>query len=658
METDASFLKKALLKSGLCKEAEASLDVEMSEVPFTLVCKGCSEGGAEAIEALVLKTLEEAASHSFPSDRIEAALHGIEFDRLEIGGEGIPFGLDLFFRSGLMKQHGVDATSALLVYSLFKDLRNRLQDNAYLPDLIRTYFLENPHYVVVTLKPDPQLENKESKEEKVKLDAIRDRMSLKEAEAIVQQSKKLAAFQKMQEDQSLDCLPKVTLEDVSPKPIDFPLHESSEGRLNVFHTPCFTNHILYADLIFDLQTFSAEELPYLSLYTRLFTELGCGGRTYAENLERLEAYTGGASASLNLYSLFEDPDVCKPAFSIRIKALERHTEQLFDLLGDFAQGVDLSDESRISEWIQQHATQLQNRLSKHAMAYATQMAFSHLSPASFIYNEWHGLPYYQAVLKWAASSDWIQKLKTIQEKLLTTPTADLVLSSDALPQKQIRKLSKRLLNARHSAPWNGNYPRTSIESQARIIGSPVAFTTQALRTCSYKHPDAAYLLLACELLDNVVLHSEIREQGGAYGSGATYAPSIGNFNLYSYRDPNLSKTLISFQRALETIASGDFDEEDLEEAKFGVIQTLDTPVIPGNRAITAYSWKRSGRTLSLRRTFRNLILQAAASDVAAAVKNRLLNQETTIISFLGQELYDKEKEKLTLPLPAYSLPSN
>lgn len=654
MDTDASYLKKTLLKSGLCAQADSSLDLEMSEIPFTIICKGCTEANAEALKNLCYQTLQEFISKSIPPEKIEAALHQLEFDRMEIGGEGMPFGLTLFFRSALSKQHGVEPESALLIHTLFNDLRGRLQDPSYIPNLVRKYLLDNPHFVLLTMKADPKLEQEENDAERKRLDAIRAQMTLQQTEEIIRESKHLTAFQEEQENQSLDCLPKVTLADVPRKPNDFPLTEHTAGRLKVFHTDAFTNHILYADLLFDLPHFPAEELPLVSLYARIFTELGCGGRNYAKNLEMLEAYTGGADATLSLHPTYPDPSHLKPAFSIRIKALKRHTHQLFNLLGDFAQGVDLSDEARLREWIVQHASELQNRLNKNAMNYAVQLGFSGLSTASFIYNRWHGLPYYTSVQEWAKSTDWIESLKKIQQKLLGAP-ANLVLSCDASQMKEIQQQNfyhlQDKLRKDPFTPWKGDYKLEPVLSQARLIASPVSFTAQTLRTCSYAEKDGAFLLLSGELLDNVVLHTEIREKGGAYGSGATYSPAVGNFHLYSYRDPNLSKTLQAFQTALDKIASEDFDEEDLEEAKFGIIQTLDTPVPPGNRAMAAYSWKRAGRTLESRQAFRNALLEATPSDVAKAVKTRLLPQNRTTVTFLGQDLYDKEKEKLPIDLP-------
>ena len=45
-------------------------------------------------------------------------------------------------------------------------------------------------------------------------------------------------------------------------------------------------------------------------------------------------------------------------------------------------------------------------------------------------------------------------------------------------------------------------------------------------------------------MSNDALHKEIREKGGAYGGGCRSGDGVINF--FSYRDPNLHKTLNAF----------------------------------------------------------------------------------------------------------------
>lgn len=50
-------------------------------------------------------------------------MHQLEFFRSEITGDHAPFGLSLFMRSGLLKQHNAKPEEGLTIHSLFDRLR-------------------------------------------------------------------------------------------------------------------------------------------------------------------------------------------------------------------------------------------------------------------------------------------------------------------------------------------------------------------------------------------------------------------------------------------------------------------------------------------------------------------------------------------------------
>lgn len=654
MDTDASPLKLALLKSGLCTTADSSVDIEMSEVPFSFVFKGCEAKNASKLKKILFDTLQASV---FTESQIEASLHQLEFDRTEIGAEGVPFGLSLFFRSALIKQHGSEPESALLIHTLFRSIRAHLKDPKFLQNLIHKHFINNPHYVELIFSPDPTMAARERKEEEERLGRLLPHI---DKEELLTQASALAKYQESIETQSLDCLPKLALTDIPLEVRDYPLKESKIGTLHIFHHSCFTNQILYADLVFDLPYIAEKDLPLVSLYAQLMTELGSGGRNYAENLDYQQAYTGGVNASLSLHTSEKDPNLCFPSFSLRGKALARNSEKLLSLFADFMRGVDCTDLPRLDELLQEHATELQNRLTKNALGYAVQISLLGFSTASFVYDQWNGLSYYQAALEWIKDPKHMAKeLARIQNQILAKGTPHLVISCEQELFDQLKKnhffdLAKKL-PTHPITQWKNDYPLKIQKSQARFISSPVAFTARGQRTVSYKDPRSAFLLLSSELLENCYLHKEVREKGGAYGSGASYAPHTGNFHFYAFRDPNLAKTIDHFQKAIAKISLGDFSDQELEEAKFGAIQAIDAPVPPGNRAKTAYAWKRSGRTFEERQNFRTKVLQASKEDVANAVRDLLLPHSGLIVSFLGENLYKKEEKKLKNPLAVLTI---
>lgn len=658
MDTDGSLLKKALLKSPFCTQADSALDTEMSEVPWVIICKGCNPEDQESLKTLLFKTLEKAANQGFTQEQIEAALHQLEFERTEMNPDGGPFGLTLFMRAALIKQHGSDPELALCIHSLFKELRALSKDPEYLKNLIRQYALENPHFLTLVLKPDPDLAMREEQEEKQRLESIRSSLSKEAKETLIQQSLDLERYQEELESRSLDCLPKMTSQEVPKEPTDFLLALQKKPRTSLFHHACFTNHITYANLVFDLPHLDSQDLSLLSIFTHFLTEMGVGDKNYEETLQLAQQKTGGIYASLSLHPSQENPAVCKPSLMIQGKALVRNQDALIDLLLEFATSANFTDQERIQELLDQHVTSLQTRFTKHAMQYALNMSVSGLSIPSYIYEQWHGISYYQQVMKWKNNPKQLTKdLQRMQSLVLGNRPFDCILSGqeDDLSDLFHTHRFESTPSCIHTPRWQGNYTVPQAVSQARFIAAPVAFNAVGVSTIAARDMDAPFLLLSTELMQNTYLHKEIREKGGAYGAKAVYAPSTGLFNFYSYRDPHLASTLEIFTKALERIVDLQFTDQELEEAKLGIFQTLDAPIPPGQRGITAYSWLRSGRTTAMRQTFRDRIFSARREDVALAVQKHLLNAPQTVVSFLGEELFEKEKKKLKNPLQIFSI---
>ena len=640
-DTDVSPLKFALLKSGLCTNIHSSLDLEMSEVPWVLVCKGCEEENRQKIVQIVQTTLEELCKRGFDHRAIEASLHQLEFERTEILGGDTPFGLHLFLRCALAKQHGADPTNALLIHSLFSQLRKRLEDRSYIPSLIRRYLLENPHTVLLTLKPDPHLEQEEHKEEEQRLAQIRAGLTEQQLQLIMKQQKELLLYQDQQEHQSIDCLPKLTFNDIPAHAKDYSLDQQGE----TFHHSCFTNQILYADLGFDLPSLPFEDLSSLSFLARITTELGSGGRTYAQTLELQQETVGELVSSLSFHIQHGNPHLCRPSFTFRGKALQRNSHALFDLLRDCSQSILIHDPSRVRELLSQHTTQLQNTLPKAAMSYAVQLALSGFSLPAAIQQEFQGLPYYQSIMSCTKKEpeELCAQLDKIYQSLFSTGPF-LVLSCDHDQKQAIDPLLPPFFSApskRDLSPWNISHSLKPVAHQGRVIASPVSFSVLAFPMQNGSAP----LLVATDLLEHLVLHREIRERGGAYGSGASYSPLTGHFYFYSYRDPHIARTYNTFLKAIERTTAGEFTDEELEEAKLATLQSLDGPVAPGQRAITAYNWFRSQRTYERRDAFRRAVIEATREEITTALK-AFKEQEGVFISFAGKELLEKEAKKL------------
>lgn len=651
MGTDASPLKHALLQSKLCKQADSFLEADISEMPFVFICKGCKAESAKKLHQLITKTLQKITKEGIATRPIESALHQLEIAKSEITGAQTPFGLSLFFRSGLLKQHGVAPEEGLKIHTLFESLRSCMEDPFCLNQYLEKYFLFNPHRVVLTMKPDPGLSSREEAEEKQWLKQVQERLGERSKQNIRTKTEALKQFQIEQEQSSFDILPKITLDDVEKHARKLHLLQESTFDFHLFAHECFTNKIVYADLHFDVPELLVEDLAYLRLFTTFLTEFGTGGRDYRHNLDFIQENLGGIGAFFSLNQSAENPFLFKPAFGIRGKALYRKIDKLFIQFRGILQGVDFHDQERLKDLLNQHLSSLENGINANALKYAISLSVSALNVPLQINHKMWGFEYLQSVRSIVKQplQVIIDKFDALHKKLLGIKGAKLVLSLDQEALNILKGENFFDLHAlchKENKPFSISINLPQIVSQGFSIASPISYTAISLPQISYFHADSAALSIAGNLFENKVLHKKIREQGGAYGSGANANAMAGSFTFYTYRDPHILSSIQAFEESLRC----DFDEKDIEEAKLGLIQDMDAPIAPGLRAGTAFSWHITGKSYAVREKFRTSLLQADKKSIKRAIEMHLLPhfEKAAHITFGGKELIERECPKIPI----------
>ena len=91
------------------------------------------------------------------------------------------------------------------------------------------------------------------------------------------------------------------------------------------------------------------------------------------------------------------------------------------------------------------------------------------------------------------------------------------------------------------------------------------------------------------------LWNQVRVKGGAYGCMSGFSKN-GDSYFVSYRDPNLAKTLETYENAVEYLRNFSGDDRNLTQYLIGAIGDLDTPLSPqskGLRSLSAYMTKQT-----------------------------------------------------------------
>jgi Zn-dependent M16 (insulinase) family peptidase len=655
MDTDASLLKLKLLSSGLMVDVGSVIDSEAQDTPYAIIVRGADKENVHLIEEFLFKSLEEIAKGEIPKELIDSSLHQLKFGRSEISSDSGPYGLELFGRSVIPYLQGGSLVDELKVHSAFDHLEKLVYEDKILPKLIEKYLLKNKHFYRLTLAPSSTLLKKMNEDELTFLKEKKEHLTKAEIVQILSDAKALDDYIEAKEVEDTSCLPMLSLDEIPSKASYFPLKKETLNQLALYHHDCFTNGIIYADLVYDLPQIDEEDLFYLRLFSSVLTDLGAGGRSYVENLKFIHAKVGGIWTSLSLNVQKGNNETCYPTISISGKALFENTESLFKLMKDFIISADFKDRERIKELIMQSYTYLAQKLNSHAIQYALRESASGFSTWSHVSNVLHGLPYFKFMERISKNlenelDEIERRFEKLAKQIFHLNNPHCVISCDEEAYRTLQKHSfydlKSFSDASESfCPWVELAKPQKVENSLKAIAYPIAHNAMSLETVTMSSRYAACLKLASYLFENLELHKQIREVGGAYHTGAKYNILTGTFQFFSSRDPNISSSYKAFQTAVEQICEGSFSEEDLLEAKLSYIQDVDGVVPPGSRASITYFQHKVGLTLDVRQKFRDQILSASKAEVMQAVKECLIPKITTEsvrITYASEDLIKKE----------------
>jgi hypothetical protein len=189
-------------------------------------------------------------------------------------------------------------------------------------------------------------------------------------------------------------------------------------------------------------------------------------------------------------------------------------------------------------------------------------------------------------------------------------------------------------------------------NQAWIANSQVHFCAKAYPTVAMEHADAAALSVLGGVLRNGYLHRTIREQGGAYGGGASQDSNSASFRFYSYRDPRMSETLKDFDNSIAWIFDKTISDQSIEESILGIISSLDKPGSPAGEAKQEFHAQLTGRTCEKRSLYREQVTQVTADDLRRVAETYLQQDKASTVVVTGNH---GEKEANTLGLDIVNL---
>ncbi|SMB94707.1 insulinase family protein [Deinococcus hopiensis] len=632
----AAPLTRPLIESGL---GSALADLtgyhdSFREGAFAVGLKGLGAGRADEVEALVLNTLRQIASEGIGPALIESTLHQFEIAQREVSNSGYPYGLKTMFRLLGPWLYGGDPVTGLRLEAELERLRADLAAGRVFERMIEERLLSNPHRVTLVLTPDPELVAQTEQAEQELVQRLSADFTEEDRARIVAESLRLKELQA--QEGNPDLLPTLTLADVPPAVSRVPYTTEEEGRTLVGRVALPTGGLTYLDVQVRLPEVPEDLLDTLPLYAYAVTRSGAAGQDYVELARRIEAVTGGVSASVGVGGRPDDLDTLRLSMTFSGKALARNGVALVEVLRDLIAAPEFTRE-RLEQLLKQRLAGVKASVVSSGNAYAERLAAAQVSPAGYVEEHFSGLTALntlKGIVEEAGLDALLERFTRVRELLLR---GQPLLCLTATPEDLGLRLTPITHGFTGGAAVGHPAPRTlPAQPQARTTDSPVAFNAVAFRTVPYTHPDSPALLVLSRLLRSEYLLKEIREKGGAYGGGAAFDARGGVFSLSSYRDPNIARTYEVFRNARQFL-DGQLGEREVTEAILSASKALDPLTSPDTAGRLRFYGDQAGYTPEVQEAYKARLLKVSLDDLKRVTDTWLTSERAGYALVAGRD---------------------
>ncbi|XP_047101954.1 presequence protease, mitochondrial isoform X1 [Schistocerca piceifrons] len=585
---------KSLIESGLSAgfAPVTGYESQTKDTIFTVGLQHVRQADFDQTSEVYNSTIDKVINEGFDSNNIEAVLHEVElYNKLE----GENYGIRLLMNIAPMWNHGANIVESLQHDKHLLLLRNKLKENPkYFQDKVLHEIKNEKHRLVLTMSPEEDYEAKKiSEEEKVLKDKLV-ALSPLETSEIFKQGLELHKSQCAVQDVS--SLPTLTVSDlaqfVEKVPVTKPL--SSEVPFYVYVQP--VDEVTHFRAVFSTKELDSELKSLVPLFCTVAPQMGTKNYSFREFEQLVRLKTGGFTFSKHISEDVFKTHTYEEGAVFYSHCLDKNVPDMYLLMSEFLSHMDLGDIQRFETLTRQLSVDLLNSIFDSGHHYAISSSASLVSPVARHVESWTGLTYIKKLQE-------IVQQRKFQEVLSLLSNLPSELIHKCISRAAVNLCEKNSIDSveeatnflkRFSAVGNPitkteeeDFKQVSDAAVHHVHSIPVNFVSKSIMTVCYGDLHFAPLRVLARLLSNLYLHPIVRERGGAYGSGAHISQS-GVFSFFSYRDPNSTATLDTFDSACDWVSANKFSDTDIEEAKLGILQKLDAPVLPEDKGMREF----------------------------------------------------------------------
>lgn len=518
------------------------------------------------------------------------------------------------------------------VSSAIGRLKKRIATKEFFPKLINELFINNSHYNFAYLKPDKNFAETQTKLDLEELAKIKLTNAQKNNAIAVEAEIASNSIENIE-------LPGIKPSDIRTKLPKTPQVIKKIGGTKIYFNKVNTKGLVYISVLFDVTKFSQHE--YLPIYADLLGRVGINGWSAAETINKMEEELATKIASELIVKQDNNGTKAKAFLRLSGYCLPVDFNKLVEFLDGYINKPNFEETKLIDTVLNELQKEFVPSLTFNGYSTGIVTASRYLAAGGNLSHDFRGIGFGQT-LQPLDTNKLLPKLSLLQ-KSLRQSLAAINISTDTRTKLDLGSCTKLA----KVAPKNEliELKKTKHTNELWIMDTTIGFATRTYKIPSLKHKDSAALAVMSEIVSNNLLHSLIREQGGAYGGRCRAWPSSGILSFFTVRDPNLGKSYQAFDQAVDYLVNGKFDAAEIKNTICLLMGEIDSPEPPSKRAFERAMRHMMGINERVIPSYRSRVLKVTKKDIMRVAKKYLT--KPVDVAICGKDQYKREQALLT-----------
>ena len=579
--------RKFFIDNGICEDVYSYLQKDRKETVYSIIFKYVNDDKLAALDILYKNLLAKIINNGFDYEQVQASINKKNFSiKEEVNKTSSPKGVSYAIR--LLRTWLYDDSDIFNAFDLDSMIDSLQQncDRKNYENLAKQFILDNNKQVIIHLIPTTVKENREKD-----LVEYKNSLSDDQIEKIIEDTKKLQEWQNTPDKK--EDLNRIKCVEASDVVLKNPFAETSFEKvedINFAHFNTVTNGISYSKFLFDITDFTIEQIQYSSLLTYLLFNFNTKNKTEAEIIKDIGFNLGGLSSYIDVIRKYQSEE-CEVKFIITAKNLVEKVKELASILEETTLNVDFSDKDALYNVLLEIKLMLESKFKNAGHGFVARRISSYFNPQSKLASYHSEYEFYLFILDLlnnfeTKSSEIINQLNIVSNLIFSSfrVLINFVGSEEEYSnyKKDISAYTDKLYNDTEKQDGFTLNFETPGYSEGFYFDSLVQYVGLGYNIDNYS---GSHLVLR-HILSLDYLWNNIRVKNGAYGAGAIFN-AFGDFNLWSYRDPNLKETLDIYYNIDKYVKNFTSDNKEMNKYIIGTLNTLDVIMSPS--ALATYS---------------------------------------------------------------------